>query len=125
MTNGYDAWKLSNPWDDGHYTEGEEEKSPLDEPHFYKYQTGKMVGLAGWWVYGMILTTGQQVEVWKCRTIPTIQTDWYELDDLLGVIKRIETTNNNYDCIEQEEFICEYKEAYHTLTKIIRSEANF
>jgi len=122
MVNGYDSWKLSNPWDDGHFNEPQEEKSPIDEPHFYKFQVGKTKYSNGNTVYGMLLTTGEQIEIWKFKTIPNIQTDFHELDDIIGVMERLDKSCD-FECIDEEEFTREYKDAIKLLNNIVQNEA--
>ena len=115
----YDEWKLSNPWDDGHY--GEEEVTPLSESLFYKYTDGR------YWSYVMIAKSGYDIRVHNFGSIPTIDMEAIkpteeEADDIRHLIKLHYKTveESNYD-----EFMDQYNNARVFTEKVINDEDNY
>ena len=117
MLNGYDAWKLSNPWDDGHYGE-EEEPASIQETVYFKYLGGKT------WSYGMITTDGYEVRVHQYSRVPTIDID--EIDptqnDLDDELYRLKMNYTQFEYIKHYEFMDQYNIARQFMDKIIANE---
>ena len=118
MINGYDSWKLSNPWDDG--DESEQEIDRINETVFFKYMNGKKYS------YGMINTEGSEIRVHHYMTIPTIEMDEIEPtnEDLYDELYRVKMNYTQFEHISQEEFMEQFKMAQSALTKIISNEAD-
>jgi len=116
MINGYDSWKLSNPWDDG--DESEQEIERINETVFFKYVHGKKHS------YGMINTEGSEIRIHHYMTIPIIEMDEIEPtdQDLCDEISRIKRSYSQFEYIEQDEFMEHFKIAQDCLTKIISNE---
>jgi len=113
----YDAWKLSNPWDDGHYNE-DEDPTPIQETTFFKYVATK------WWVYGMITEEGYDVRVHQYDRVPTINVDEIEptQDDLDDELHRVRMNYTQFAYIDQDEFMEQYNIARQFMDKIIAHE---
>jgi hypothetical protein len=115
--NSYDDWKLSNPDDDGHYTE---ETNVIEENAYFKYSDGRR------WVYGMLTKNGWDIRIESYHRIPTIDIDEFEptqseFDDTLYRV-RMNYTHFNY--IQQDEFMERYNEARNLLDKLMEDETS-
>lgn len=121
MINGYDSWKLSNPWDDN----GDEEieiQSDLDSAYHYKYPIIIGIGFKPRWVFGVLMTDGNQIEISEYSGVPNIKTDIHEVDQLNAEVERLEKAHTDFECISENEFAEHYNAAIVKLTKTIRSE---
>jgi hypothetical protein len=72
MSTNNDAWKLSNPDDDGHYSE--DTKPRIEQSIYFKFRAQH----SRRWFYGMITTSGHEVRVWDFGGIRTIDVDEME-----------------------------------------------
>jgi hypothetical protein len=111
--HGYDEWKLSNPFDDGHYTE--DETTSIVEALTYKYRNHNS------WTYGMITPDGYDIRVHRYSGSPSIDVNeihptMEELDDTIDSIKR---HYKDYTEIDYEEFEEQYKEARQIIDRIV------
>lgn len=117
MINGYDAWKLSNPWDDGHYKESEEEPV-ISEPFCYKFahKSDK------YWQYEMITPSGYQIGVnrYYRNQMPSITIDPItpSPEEVDSEYNRAKQNCANIERISYEEFMAEFKKANEEQLKI-------
>jgi hypothetical protein len=116
----YDAWKLSNPDDDGHYTE--DTKARIEEPIYFKYQMK--------WnrrhLYGMITTSGYDIKIWNIGRIRTIDIDEIEtyVEDVYSEIDRIKSNYENFEYISMQEFYAEFEQVHSKTLKIVQDATN-
>jgi hypothetical protein len=117
----YDSYKLSNPDDDGHYTE--DEKPRIQTAMYFKYQhrNDKRYN------YGMITTSGHDVRVWNYGCIRTIDVDEIEtyVEDVNGEIDRINANYQNMQFITKDEFMNEFEDARIKIKNLVHREANY
>lgn len=114
----YDDWKLSNPDDDGHYTE--EKSDHIEETIFFKY----LQGYKGRFAYGMITKQGYCITITDYLSIPAIETDEIEptqteQDDQ---IHRLRMNYKEFTFIDRSEFMGQYHLAHGHLATIISNE---
>jgi hypothetical protein len=122
MINGYDAWKLSNPWDDGHYTEDSEDTKPRIEGSIYfkfQHKYGKR------FQYGMITTSGHDIKIWNYGSLRNIDVDDIEtyVEDVESEIDRVKANYENFEYIEKDEFLKEFHEAHTKILNLVHREA--
>jgi len=119
--SNYDSWKLSNPDDDGHYTE--DDKPRIETAMYFRFQHkwGRR------WQYGMITTSGHDVRIWNFGRIRTIDVDEIEtyVEDVNHEINRIKANYDNFELIERNEFITEFNEAHTKILSLVHREANY
>lgn len=114
----YDAWKLSNPIDDGHYTE--DDKPRIEEPIYFKFR----MKYNRRWCYGMITTAGHDIKVWNIQGIRTIDVDEMEpyAEDAQHEIERVKENYDSFEYISMQEFYAEFEEAHTKILKIVQDE---
>lgn len=110
---GYDAWKLSNPWDDGHY--GEEETTPIVEAFTFKYRNHNS------WTYGMITPDGYDIRVHRYSDSPRIEVERINptMEELEESVEAIRLRYSNYAETNFEEFEEQYKEVRQIMDRIV------
>jgi hypothetical protein len=115
--NNYDDWKLSNPDDDGHYTE---ESNRIEETVYFKYLDGRR------WSFAMINTSGYDVRVHNYYNIPTIDIDEIEptQSDVNDEIHRVRENYKEFAYIDRSEYMDNYKVAREFMDKLIDDEAS-
>jgi hypothetical protein len=116
--NNYDSYKLSNPEDDGYYTE--QPTDDIKETVYFKY-----AGMGGkYWSYGMLTKEGNDIRVENCLNIPCINTDEIEATqtEFYETIYRIRVNYKKFEYIDRQEFMQQYNEARQLLDKIIGNE---
>ena len=118
MSNEYDAWKLSNPWDDGHYTE---DTTPRIESCIYYRFTSDHKKRP---VYGMFTTSGHDIKIWNWFGIETIDIEPIDtaIKDIYSEIDRIKENYDGYELITKEEFLTVFKAAQERINKIVDHE---
>jgi len=114
--NNYDEWKLSNPFDDGHYTE--DETTPIPETAMFKYRNHTT------WSYCMITTEGYDIRVHRYVGSPSIELNQIDptSEELEDTIERIQLHYKDLTYIEPDEFERHYKEARQMMDIIVRNE---
>jgi hypothetical protein len=119
MSNGYDAWKLSNPWDDGHFTEDTTPR--ITECIYYKFVSDHKKRP----VYGMLTTSGQDIKIWNWFGIETIDIEPIDnsVKEIYSEIERIRENYDGYELIAKEEFLAVFKAAQERINKIVEHEA--
>lgn len=114
----YDSWKLSNPDDDGYYSE---DKPRIEEAIYYKFQMkwGRRH------FYGMITTSGYDIKIWNFGGIRTIDVDEIEtyVEDVQDEIKRVKANYDNFEYITMQEFVAEFNEAHTKILNLVHREA--
>lgn len=113
----YDEWKLSNPIDDGHYTD---DKPRIEDPIYFKYQMK-------WnrrYFYGMITTSGYDIKVWNIGRIRTIDVDEIDtyVEDVQDEIERIKANYESFEYITMQEFYAEFEQAHNKILNIVKLE---
>lgn len=116
--NNYDEWKLSNPWDDGHYKD--EEPTPINETAVFKYRNHTS------WSYCMITTEGYDIRVHRYAGSPTIELNQIEptADELEDEIDRVKKHYEDFEYIDIDEFEKHYNSARQIMEIIVRNETN-
>jgi hypothetical protein len=114
----YDSWKLSNPIDDGHYTE--DTKPRIEEPIYFKFKTPYDAR----WLYGMITTSGYEIRVWDFGGIRTIDVDELEpyTEEVQDEINRIKFHYTHFEYIAMQEFYAEFEQAHTKILKVVQDE---
>jgi hypothetical protein len=117
--NNYDSWKLSNPDDDGHYTE--DDKPRIETSIYFKYQHRYQRKFN----YGMITTSGHDIRVTNYGGIRNIDVDEIEtyVEDVESEIDRVKANYENFQLIEREEFMTEFNEAHTKILNLVHREA--
>jgi hypothetical protein len=114
----YDAWKLSNPDDDGHYTE--DTKPRINESIYFKFRNkwGRR------WQYGMITTSGHDIKIWNYGRLRNIDVDEIEtyIEEVQDEIDRIKENYENFENISMQEFYAEFEQAHTNILKIVQRE---
>jgi len=115
--NNYDDWKLSNPDDDGHYTE---ETNVIEENAYFKYSDGRR------WVYGMLTKNGWDIRIHSYHRIPTIDIDEFEptQSEFQDTIYRVRMNYTHFNYIDRSEYMDNYKTAREFMDKLIDDEAS-
>jgi hypothetical protein len=115
--NNYDDWKLSNPDDDGHYSEA---SNRIEETVYFKYLDGRR------WSFAMITTSGYDVRVHSYYNIPTIDIDEIEptQSDVNDEIHRVRENYKEFAYIDRSEYMDNYKVAREFMDKLIDDEAS-
>ena len=117
----YDAWKLSNPEDDGHYTENSEDTKPrIEEPIYFKFK----MKYNGRHSHGMITTSGYDIKVWNIGGIKTIDVDEMDnyVEDVESEIDRVKSNYEGFEYITAQEFYAEFEKAHNKILKIVQDE---
>ncbi|MFN5250924.1 MAG: hypothetical protein ACK5DE_07730 [Bacteroidota bacterium] len=111
--HNYDDWKLSNPDDDGHYTE---DPNAIKEDAYFKYLHNR----DKYWTYGMINKDGYQVTITRYIFIPTIEVDELDATEVNqnDEINRLRSNYKQFTFIDKDEFMEAYKDAVNHLNKI-------
>ena len=109
----YDDWKLSNPDDDGHYTE---DPNAIKEDAYFKYLHNR----DKYWTYGMINKDGYQVTITRYIFIPTIEVDEMDATEVNqnDEINRLRSNYKQFAFVDKDEFMEAYKDAVNHLNKI-------
>jgi hypothetical protein len=128
----YDDWKLSNPDDDGFYTE--ETTDEIQETVFFKYLQGyKNISKA----YGMITKEGYCVTIidessvlneysinkqsgYRIETDQIIATHTEQNEQLY----QMRMTYKEFAFIDRSEFMAQYQLAHAELARVIANETN-
>ena len=116
----YDDWKLSNPWDDGHYTDVEDDKPRIEEPIYYKF----LSKYTKKYNFGMISASGHCITVWcysKLKTIDMDEIDPY-VEDVEDEVNRVKQNYEGYENITMQEFYAEFEQAHTNILKIVQHE---
>lgn len=114
--HNYDSWKLSNPEDDGYYSE--EKTNGIEETVYFKYLNGRR------WSYAMITTNGYDVRVHNYYNIPTIDIDEIEptQSDVDDEIYRVRENYKEFTYIDRSEYMDNYKAAREFMDKLVDDE---
>lgn len=117
----YDAWKLSNPDDDGYYTE--DTKPRIQGSMYFKYKHKHSAK----YCYAMITTSGHYIRIWNYGDIRNVDVDDIEtyVEDVNGEIDRVNTHFESFQFIEVEEFMEEFDEAHTKILKLVQREAKY
>lgn len=117
--NNYDSWKLSNPDDDGHYSE--DNKPRITESIYFKFQ--QQYGRR--YQYGMITTSGHDIKIWNYGSIRNIDLDVIEtyVEDVQDEIDRVKENYENFEYIDKEEFLKEFQEVHTKILNLVHREA--
>lgn len=117
--NNYDSWKLSNPDDDGHFTE--DNKPRIEGSIYFKFRMQHNRR----WCYGMITTSGHEIRIWNIQGIRTIDVDEIEtyVEDVQDEIDRIKLNYDGFENITAKEFIEEFNEAHTKILNLVHREA--
>lgn len=117
----YDSWKLSNPDDDGYYSE--DDKPRIQTSMYFKFR----MKYNRRWCYGMITTSGHEIRIWNIQGIRTIDVDEIEtyVEDVNGEIDRMNANYLDFQFIEKEEFLNEFDEAHIKILTLVHREANY
>lgn len=112
----YDDWKLSNPEDDGFYTE--DTTDYINETTYFRYMNGKR------WSFGMITKSGYDVRVHNYYNIPTIDIDEIEptQTELNDEIYRVRMNYTQFAFIDRSEFLKHFNDARNFMDKLIPNE---
>jgi len=116
--HNYDSWKLSNPDDDGHYTE--QPTDEIKENAYFKYS-----GIGGkFWSYGMLTKGGYDIRVDNWLQLPSINVDEFEATqhEFDDTIHRVRENYTRFEYISREEFMQQYESARQLLDKIMEDE---
>jgi len=118
---GYDAWKLSNPWDDGHYKE--DETPQIEESIYYKHVSDYKRQPA----YGMITTSGHDIKIWNWFGIHTINIDpiGTDMKDVDAEIERVKANYDGFEFITREEFLEAFNAAQERINKLVSHETRY
>ena len=116
--HNYDSWKLSNPDDDGHYTE--DNKPRIETSIYFKFRAQH----SRRWFYGMITTSGHEVRVWDFGGIRTIDVDELEpyAEDAQDEIDRIKLHYTDFEHITMQEFYVEFEQAHTKILNLVNRE---
>lgn len=111
----YDSYKLSNPDDDGHYSE---ETNRIEEAVYFKYLNGRR------WSFAMVTTDGYDVRVHNYYNIPTIDIDEIEptQTDLNDEIARVRLHYKEFTYIDRSEYLQNFRAARQFLNRLIDDE---
>lgn len=114
--HNYDDWKLSNPDDDGHYTE--DTTDYIEETTYFKYMDGRR------WSFAMITKKGYDVRVHNNYCFPVIDIDEIEptQTDLNDEISRVRMHHKEFSYIDKSEFMQHFNEARQFIDKIMPDE---
>lgn len=116
----YDDWKLSNPWDDGHYTDVEDEKPCIEEPIYYKF----LSKYTKKYNFGMISTSGHCITVWCYNSLRTIDLDAIDpyVEDVQDEVNRVKQNYEGFEYITMQEFYPEFEQAHEGILKVVKHE---
>lgn len=116
--NDYDSYKLSNPDDDGYYTE--QPTDDIKETAYFKYS-----GIGGkFWSYGMLTKDGNDIRVDNFLNMPSINVDEFEATqtEFDETIYRVRMNYTRFEYIDRQEFMQQYDEARQFLDKVMANE---
>ena len=118
MIYNNDNWKLSNPDDDGHYTD---DKPRISQAIFFKFKSKREKRMH----YAMITTSGHDIKIWDFGGTRSIDVDEIEtyMEDVQDEINRIKTNNEVFEYIGRDEFYKEFHEVHTNLLKLVTREA--
>ena len=116
--NNYDSRKLSNPDDDGHYSE--DTKPRIEQSIYFKFRPKH----SRRWCYGMITTSGHDIRVWDFGGIRTIDVDEMEpyAEDAQDEINRIKFHYVDFEHITMQEFYAEFEQANTKIINLVQRE---
>jgi hypothetical protein len=123
MSINNDAWKLSNPDDDGHYTEDHTPR--IQSCIYYKFISDHR--LSNRPVYGMFTTSGHDIKIWNWFGIETIDIEpiGTEVEEIESEIYRIKQNYTGYELIAKDEFLEVFNSVQERINKLVSHEAMY
>ena len=111
--HNYDAWKLSNPWDDGHYTEDTTPR--ITECIYYKFISDFNKRPA----FGMITTSCHDIKIWNWCGIQTVSIDSIDnsAEEVESEIDRIKANYDGFEYITKDEFLSVFNQVQERINK--------
>ena len=121
MSTNNDAWKLSNPDDDGHYTEDHTPR--IEACIYYKFISDHKNRP----VYGMLTTSGHDIKIWNWFGIQTIDIEpiGTEMEEIESEIYRIKQNYTGYELIAKDEFLEVFNSVQERINKLVSHEAMY